>query len=143
MTVPVEVCLKGEDYASNESISGISREPKSWTDADVRLVLEGMLQALHRKKHPSSPDQPVALRGFSWIVNPYEAGGVVIAIEARQREAKDARKVGLEKRRECALVARQHRLHQYLVVGHFDSCCCTRVRRRHAHKSIARYAGAF
>jgi len=81
MTVPVEVCLKGEDYASNESISGISREPKSWTDADVRLVLEGMLQALHRKKHPSSPDQPVALRGFSWIVNPYEAGGVVIAIE--------------------------------------------------------------
>ena len=81
MTVPVEVCLKGEDYASNESISGIPREPKSWTDADVRLVLEGMLQALHRKKHPSSPDQPVALRGFSWIVNPFETGGVVIALE--------------------------------------------------------------
>jgi hypothetical protein len=40
-----------------------------------------MLQALHRRKHPSAPNQSVALRGFSWIVNPYEAGGVVIAIE--------------------------------------------------------------
>jgi hypothetical protein len=81
MTVPVEVCLKGEDYATTESIAGIPREPTGWTDADVRLVLEGMLQALHRRKHPSGQDQPVALRGFSWIVNPYEAGGVVIAIE--------------------------------------------------------------
>ena len=81
MTVPVEVCLKGEDYASNESISGIPREPKSWTDADVRLVLEGMLQALHRKKHPSSPDQPVALRGFSWIVSPFEGAGQLVTVE--------------------------------------------------------------
>jgi len=81
MTVPVEVCLKGDDYVTHESIDGIPREPKSWTDADMRLILEGMLQALHRKKHPSAEDQPVALRGFSWIVNPYEAGGVVIAIE--------------------------------------------------------------
>ena len=81
MTVPVEVCLKGDDYATNESIAGIVREPTAWTDADVRLVLEGMLQALHRRKHPAAPAQPVALRGFSWIVNPYEAGGVVIAIE--------------------------------------------------------------
>ena len=81
MTVPVEICLKGDDYATNESIAGIVREPTAWTDADVRLVLEGMLQALHRRKHPAAPAQPVALRGFSWIVNPYEAGGVVIAIE--------------------------------------------------------------
>ena len=81
MTVPVEICLKGDDYATNESIAGIPREPKAWTDEDVRRVLEGMLQALHRRKHPSAPDQPIALRGFSWIVNAYEAGGVVIAIE--------------------------------------------------------------
>ena len=81
MTVPIEICLKGDDYATNESIAGIVREPTAWTDADVRLVLEGMLQALHRRKHPDVPAQPVALRGFSWIVSPYEAGGVVIAIE--------------------------------------------------------------
>jgi hypothetical protein len=82
MTVPVEICLKGDDYATNESIIGISREPRAWTDADVRLLLEGMLQAMHRRKHPKAAiEQTVSLRGISWIVNPYEGGGVVIAIE--------------------------------------------------------------
>jgi hypothetical protein len=81
MTVPVEICLKGDDYATNETIAGIAREPRAWTDADVRLVLEGMLQAMHRRKHPEGADQSVSLRGLSWIVNPFEAGGVVIAIE--------------------------------------------------------------
>ena len=82
MTVPVEICLKGDDFATNESIPGIAREPRAWTDDDVRLVLEGMLQAMHRKKHAGAPgQQAVALRGISWIVSPYEAGGVVIAIE--------------------------------------------------------------
>jgi hypothetical protein len=81
MTVPVEICLKGDDFATNESIPGITRDPRAWTDADVRLVLEGMLQAMRRRKHPKSSDQLVSLRGISWIVNPYEGGGVVIAIE--------------------------------------------------------------
>jgi hypothetical protein len=81
MTVPLEICLKGDDFATTESIPGITREPRAWTDADVRLVLEGMLQAMHRRKHPKGPDQAVSLRGISWIVNQYEAGGVVIAIE--------------------------------------------------------------
>ena len=40
-----------------------------------------MLQAMDRSKHPAGPDRPVVLRGLSWIVNPYEGGGVVIAIE--------------------------------------------------------------
>ena len=81
MTVPVEICLKGDDYATNESIAGITREPRAWTDADVRLVLEGMLLAMHRRRHPGAPDQSIALRGISWIVSPYESGGVVLAIE--------------------------------------------------------------
>jgi hypothetical protein len=81
MTVPVEICLKGDDFATTESIPGIAREPRAWTDDDARLVLEGMLQAMHRKKHADAPGPAVALRGISWIVSPYEAGGVVIAIE--------------------------------------------------------------
>ena len=41
-----------------------------------------MLRALERAKNPDAdPDRPIALRGFSWIVNPFEAGGVVIALE--------------------------------------------------------------
>ena len=40
-----------------------------------------MLRALDRSKHPTQADRPIALRGLSWIVNPYDDGGVVIAIE--------------------------------------------------------------
>jgi hypothetical protein len=81
MTVHVDVWLRGSDFATTESIGGVVREPHVWTDADVRLVLEGMLHAMHRRKHPDEWDQTIALRGLSWIVNPYEDGGVVIAIE--------------------------------------------------------------
>ena len=81
MTVPVEICLKGDDFATNETITSITREPRAWTDADVRLVLEGMLQAMHRRQHPGASGQSIALRGISWIVNPYESGGVVLAVE--------------------------------------------------------------
>ena len=81
MTVHVDVWLRGSDFATTESIEGVVREPGLWTDADVRVVLEGMLHAMHRLKHPSESDRTITLRGLSWIVNPYEDGGVVIAIE--------------------------------------------------------------
>lgn len=81
MNVNVDVWLRGSDLATTESIEGVVREPSVWTDADVRVVLEGMLHAMRRVKHPNEPDRTVALRGLSWIVNPYEDGGVVIAIE--------------------------------------------------------------
>ena len=66
---------------TTKSISGIAREPKAWTDDDVRGVLEGMLEAMHRTKHPEEEPGRIALRGLSWIVNAFEGGGVVIAIE--------------------------------------------------------------
>lgn len=81
MTVSVDVWLRGEDFATTQVIEGVAREPKAWTDDDVRLVLLGMLHAMQRLKHPDDADRPVALRGLSWIVNPYDEGGVVIAIE--------------------------------------------------------------
>lgn len=81
MSVPVDIWLRGSDVAATATIDEVMRPPSVWTDEDVRLVLEGMLRAMHRMKHPSGTDAPVALRGLSWIVNPYEEGGVVIAIE--------------------------------------------------------------
>jgi hypothetical protein len=81
MNVHVDVWLRGQDFATTKQIEGIEREPRAWTDADVRSVLEGMLLAMHRLKHPDDDARTVALRGLSWIVNPYEDGGVVIAIE--------------------------------------------------------------
>ena len=81
MNVSVDVWLRGQDFATTKSISGVLREPHAWTDDDVRTVLQGMLLAMHRLKHPNETETPIALRGLSWIVNPYEEGGVLIAIE--------------------------------------------------------------
>jgi len=81
VTIPVDVWLRGSDVAATRKIEGVVREPRAWTDEDVRAVLEGMLRAMDRLKNPDEPDRPVALRGLSWIVNRYEEGGVVIAIE--------------------------------------------------------------
>ena len=81
MNVQVDIWLRGDDFATTASVEGITREPQAWCDEDVRLVLEGMLRAMHRLKHPGESDRAVALRGLSWIVNPFEDGGVVIALE--------------------------------------------------------------
>lgn len=81
MKVPVDVCLRGDDFATTDLIEGITRPPGGWTDEDVRMVLEGMLRAMDRRKRPGKADRDISLRGLSWIVNPYEEGGVVIAIE--------------------------------------------------------------
>jgi len=81
MTVPVDVWLRGHDHATTVEVAGIARAPRAWTDDDVRMVLEGMLRAMDRLKRPGGEDRPVVLRGLSWIVNPYDEGGVVIAIE--------------------------------------------------------------
>ena len=81
MTMSVDVWLRGSDFATTETIEGVTRAPREWTDADVRAVLEGMLRAMDRRKRPGEADREISLRGLSWIVNPFEEGGVVIAIE--------------------------------------------------------------
>ncbi len=81
MSVSVDIWLRGTDFATTETIDNVAMPASGWSDADVRALLEGMLRAMDRRKRPGEPDRPIALRGFSWIVNPYEGGGVVIAIE--------------------------------------------------------------
>jgi hypothetical protein len=81
VNVSVDVWLRGQDYATTRKIEGVVREPDAWTDEDVRAVLHGMLLEMHRLKHPEDAERPIALRGLSWIVNTFEEGGVVIAIE--------------------------------------------------------------
>jgi hypothetical protein len=83
MTVSVDVCLRGQAFATTARIDGIARDPGAWLDEDVRAVLEGMLRAMDRLKRPGEADRPISLRGLSWIVNPYDdvEGGVVIALE--------------------------------------------------------------
>ena len=82
MAFHVDIWLRGDNHATTEVIAPVSREPRAWTDPDVAAVLEGMLRALERASRPeATADRPVALRGFSWIVSPFETGGVVIALE--------------------------------------------------------------
>ena len=78
---PVDIWLRGDHTATTRHISGVDREPAAWTDDDVRAMLEGMLLEMHRLKHPEIEQPYVALRSLSWIVNPFEEGGVVVAIE--------------------------------------------------------------
>ena len=82
MEIPLDIWLRGEVHATSHVISVATGEPGRWTDDDVTAVLEGMLRALEQAKNPDADEhRRVAMRGFSWIVNPYDGGGVVIALE--------------------------------------------------------------
>jgi hypothetical protein len=87
MTFDVEIVLRERNYAVTERITVPSqpgepeRPPEEWTSEDVEDVLKQMLLAIDRAKNPASDERHVALRGFSWIVEPTVEGGVVIAIE--------------------------------------------------------------
>lgn len=82
MEFQVDIWLRGTDFATTRSITSLSADPASWTDGDVATLLKEMLLAIHRAKNPEADaDTQVFLRGFSWIVNPFEDKGVVVAIE--------------------------------------------------------------
>jgi hypothetical protein len=79
MLYDVEIVLRERNYAVTEQIEhGI--EPRVWTERDVKVVLEQILRAIDRVKNPENPAVHVAIRGFSWIVEPVPEG-VVVAIE--------------------------------------------------------------
>jgi hypothetical protein len=82
MEIQLDIWLRGTNHATTHVISPVGREPRAWTDADVQAVLVGMLRALDHANDPAGDAaRPVALRGFSWIVNPFDEGGVLIALE--------------------------------------------------------------
>src|SRR5262249_14208787 len=66
MTVSVDIWLRGSDFATTEQIEGMTRGPAEWQDEDVRLLLEGMLRAMDRRKRPGEADRDISLRGLSW-----------------------------------------------------------------------------
>jgi hypothetical protein len=80
MTFDVEIVLRDRNEATVEQLAH-PREPRDWTQDDVRDILKQVLLAVNRVKHPGEVDPSVSLRGFSWIVEPFDARRVVIAIE--------------------------------------------------------------
>ncbi len=76
----VDVWVRGASGAVTEKMTGVAADAASWTDADVRTLLEQMLSAIDRAKNPGGGPPVVTLRGFSWIVSP-DAGGVLLHLE--------------------------------------------------------------
>jgi hypothetical protein len=82
MRLEIEVWLRGNDFATTDVVDAPLAAPEQWTDDDVRRLLEELLRAIERGRHPEAErDRPVVLRGFSWIVSPFEGGGYTVAVE--------------------------------------------------------------
>ena len=75
--IDVDVWVRGQQDARTDRISGVPDDAPTWTDADVRMLLEQMLLALDRAKNPGGEPPSVSLRGFSWIVSPDQCGVLV------------------------------------------------------------------
>jgi len=82
MRLEIEVWLRGNDFATTELVDVPVPDASAWTDADVSVVLKELLRSIERATNPDADRQrPVALRGFNWIVSPFEGGGFTIAVE--------------------------------------------------------------
>jgi hypothetical protein len=82
MPLEIEVWLRENDYAVTDLVDLPLADPATWTDDDVRRLLEELLRAIERAKHPGAEaDRPIALRGFSWIVSPFEGAGQLVTVE--------------------------------------------------------------
>ena len=77
MSVEVDVWVRGTLKAETYEIQSLPDDPNEWDEQDVRLLLSEMLLALEREKNPGGEPPAVTLRGFSWIVSPYESGVLV------------------------------------------------------------------
>jgi hypothetical protein len=82
MHLELEVWLRNDDFAKTDIVDVPLAAPEAWTDDDVRTLLVELLRAIDRAKHPDvDRDRPVYLRGFNWIVSPFEAQGVLVTVE--------------------------------------------------------------
>ena len=102
--IEVDVWIRGRQDAATEEIAGLSQNAASWTDADVKKLLEGMLLALERVSNPGGIPPDVTLRGFSWIVSP-DSGGVLLHLEMQLGTA-SAGPFGIEEARLTEMVGR-------------------------------------
>ncbi len=80
MVFDLEIVLRDRDSAIARKCVHAGNDAPGWTELDVQEVLKAMLLAVDQARNPAGGERFVALRGFSWIVEPSD-GGVVIAIE--------------------------------------------------------------
>ncbi len=85
--VEVDVWVRGTNHATTHTIAGVPTDSAGWSESDVHRLLSGMLRALEHEKNPDGEAPVVTLRGFSWIVSPYENSGVVVHLEMQMGTA--------------------------------------------------------
>src|SRR3954449_9882587 len=79
MEFDIEIVLREQNIATTVRLD-YPTSASAWGDGDVDAVLKQILLAIDHAKNPSGSGRFVALRGFSWIVEPV-GEQVVIAIE--------------------------------------------------------------
>lgn len=86
-SVDVDVWVRGTHHATTHRITSVPLPAEAWTETDVKQLLSEMLLAIEREKNPDGEPPPVTLRGFSWIVSPYDAGGVLLHLDMQMGTA--------------------------------------------------------
>jgi hypothetical protein len=103
MPIEVDVWVRGTQHAVTHRVT-MPTAAEQWTDAEVRMLLTEMLLAIDREKNPGGDPPAVSLRGFSWIVSPYETG-VVLHLEMVMGTA-SAGPIAVEEAQLTAMVSR-------------------------------------
>jgi hypothetical protein len=85
--IEVDVWVRGTQHATTHTIRAVPAHAHMWTELDVQRLLSEMLLALDREKNPGGEAPSVVLRGFSWIVSPYDTGGVIVHLETQMGTA--------------------------------------------------------
>jgi len=81
VTFEAEIVVRASGRLVQDTLYHDGREPRDWDEQDVRAVLTLMLLAVDRAATGvQDVARPVALRGLSWIVSPFDEGSA-IAIE--------------------------------------------------------------
>lgn len=103
-SIEVDVWVRGTQHATTHAISSVSADAANWNEGDVHRLLTEMLLALERDKNPDGEPPAVTLRGFSWIVSPYEHG-VVVHLEMQMGTA-SAGPFAIDEQRLVAMIQR-------------------------------------
>lgn len=85
--IEIDVWLRGNNHATTARITSVPSDAGTWTDVEVGQLLTEMLLALDREKNPEGERPEVVLRGFSWIVSPDDARGVLLHLEMQMGTA--------------------------------------------------------
>src|SRR5215207_10934599 len=101
----MDVWVRGTPGAKTRTVQTLPADAGTWTEEDVRRLLSEMLLAIDREKNPGGESPPVTLRGFSWIVSPYERGGVILHLEMQSGTA-SAGPIAIDEQRLTGLVTR-------------------------------------